>query len=348
MKGKPDIWVFDDGRAGTFNQALAVAEALPFPFVIKKIEYTPFAKLPNFIRGSGKIGISEKTIKALLKDREKLPDIIITAGRRCAPLARHIRKLSRGKTQIVQIMYPGRIGLSDFALVVIPGHDNLGIASKENVLEITGAPHRISEKVLRDATKKWHKIFAKYPRPITAVIVGGSTKNRTFTDAMAQELTSGINKLIGRESKERKGEKGKGTILLTTSRRTGTSQENIITENLPDAKYIYKWGDKGENPYFGFLALADRIVVTGDSVSMCSEACSTSVPVYIYDNPKLITKKHRRFLDELYSQGRARPLSLTLEQASEECACRILNPACQIAKRVEAIVLKQSEEEKGK
>ena len=330
MNRKPDIWVFDDGRAGTFNQALAIAEALSFPFIIKKIEYTPFAKLPNFIRGSGKIGISEKTIKALLKDSKKLPDIIITAGRRCAPLARYIRKMSQGKTKIVQIMYPGRIGLSDFALVIVPKHDNLGIASRENVVEITGAPHRISEKVLHDATKKWHKVFAKYHRPLTAVIVGGSTKNRTFTDAMAQEFAANINKLIGK--------KNKGTILLTTSRRTGTSQENIIISNLPDAKYVYRWSDKGDNPYFGFLALADRIVVTGDSVSMCSEACSTSVPVYIYDNPKLITKKHRRFLSELYSQGRAKPLSLTFEQASDECACHILNPAYSVAKRVEALI----------
>jgi len=333
MNRKPDIWVFDDGRAGTFNQALAIAEALPFPFVIKKIEYTPFAKLPNFIRGKSKIGISENTIKALLKDSEKLPDIIITAGRRCAPFARYIRKISHGKTKIVQVMYPGRIGLSDFALIVVPKHDNLGIASKENVFEITGAPHRISEKVLHDATKKWHKAFAKYPRPLTAVIVGGSTKNRTFTDAMAQELTSGINTLLGKKSK--------GTILLTTSRRTGTSQENIIISNLPEAKYIYKWGDEGDNPYFGFLALADRIVVTGDSVSMCSEACSTSVPVYIYDNPKLITKKHRRFLNELYSQGRAKPLSLIFERTSEECTCHILNPAYLVAKKVETLIPKE-------
>ena len=330
MNRKPDIWVFDDGRAGTFNQALAIAEALSFPFIIKKIEYTPFAKLPNFIRGKSKIGISEKTIKALLKDSGKLPDIIITAGRRAAPLARYIRKLSHGKTKIVQIMYPGRIGLSDFSLVVIPKHDNLGIASKENVFEITGAPHRISEKVLHEATKKWHKTFAKYPRPLTAVIVGGSTKNRTFTNAMAQELTDGINKLIGK--------KDQGTILLTTSRRTGASQEKIIISNLPDAKYVYKWKDKGDNPYFGFLALADRIVVTGDSVSMCSEACSTSVSVYIYDNPMLITKKHCRFLRELYSQGRAHPLSLTFDQAMEENACHILNPAYLVAKRVKSLI----------
>ena len=37
----------------------------------------------------------------------------------------------------------------------------------------------------------------------------------------------------------------------------------------------------GENPYFGFLAHADAIVVTADSVSMTSEACSTGKPVYV-------------------------------------------------------------------
>ena len=41
------------------------------------------------------------------------------------------------------------------------------------------------------------------------------------------------------------------------------------------------WRGAGENPYFGYLALADAIVVTGDSVSMTSEACASGKPVYV-------------------------------------------------------------------
>src|SRR5262249_45239559 len=37
------------------------------------------------------------------------------------------------------------------------------------------------------------------------------------------------------------------------------------------------------NPYFGMLAAADAIVVTGETMSMLAEACDTLKPVYIFD-----------------------------------------------------------------
>jgi hypothetical protein len=48
--------------------------------------------------------------------------------------------------------------------------------------------------------------------------------------------------------------------------------------------YFYRWTPQPtENPYFGFLGLADSIIVTGDSMSMVAEACATRKPVYIFD-----------------------------------------------------------------
>ncbi|HEY9569020.1 MAG TPA: ELM1/GtrOC1 family putative glycosyltransferase, partial [Thalassobaculum sp.] len=43
------------------------------------------------------------------------------------------------------------------------------------------------------------------------------------------------------------------------------------------------WTGGRENPYLGFLALADALVVTSDSVNLASEACATGKPVYIAD-----------------------------------------------------------------
>jgi mitochondrial fission protein ELM1 len=40
------------------------------------------------------------------------------------------------------------------------------------------------------------------------------------------------------------------------------------------------------NPYLAFLALADVIIVTGESESMLAEAAATGKPVYIYPLPK--------------------------------------------------------------
>ena len=41
------------------------------------------------------------------------------------------------------------------------------------------------------------------------------------------------------------------------------------------------WDGTGDNPYFGFLGLADAIVVTGDSVNMVTEAAGTGKPVFV-------------------------------------------------------------------
>jgi len=60
---------------------------------------------------------------------------------------------------------------------------------------------------------------------------------------------------------------------------------------------------EGDNPYRGILALADRLVVTSDSVSMVSEALSTTHPVEIFD---LGFSRHAAFIQGLIEKGLAR------------------------------------------
>ena len=49
---------------------------------------------------------------------------------------------------------------------------------------------------------------------------------------------------------------------------------------------MHRWSAQdSENPYLGFLALADAFVITGDSESMLSEAASRGRPIFIYPLP---------------------------------------------------------------
>src|ERR1700749_2478640 len=84
------------------------------------------------------------------------------------------------------------------------------------------------------------------------------------------------------------------------------------------------WDGVGENPYFGMLALADRIVVTQDSVSMISEAAATTAPVVVVELPgrsrrqglflKLMRDEGRvRLFDGRFSRWRVSPLNDTQE-----------------------------------
>ena len=71
--------------------------------------------------------------------------------------------------------------------------------------------------------KKWQKAFASLPRPLTAVIVGGSIKGKAFALDNARELGRQIRAL-----KERIG----GSVLITDSKRTGSRARGRRSEPL--------------------------------------------------------------------------------------------------------------------
>ena len=69
------------------------------------------------------------------------------------------------------------------------------------------------------------------------------------------------------------------------------------------------------------------IVVTGDSISMCSECCATGVPVSIFAPDEMIGPKHKRFLKALYEKGYASLLGQKPLSKSKSG----LNPAFELA-----------------
>ena len=75
-----------------------------------------------------------------------------------------------------------------------------------------------------------------------------------------------------------------GSLLVTTSARTPDATAAAMEAELTVPREFYRWGpNTADNPYFGFLSLADQMVVTGDSVSMMAEACTVGCPVYLFD-----------------------------------------------------------------
>jgi mitochondrial fission protein ELM1 len=100
-----------------------------------------------------------------------------------------------------------------------------------------------------------------------------------------------------------------GSVLATGSRRTGAPAEAAVAEALAGTPHhLHRWGAGGAHPYAGMLAWADAVVVTGDSVSMLSEALATNVPVFIAD-PGGLGARHHALHDSVYVAGQARPLS---------------------------------------
>ncbi|CAA7627804.1 Predicted nucleoside-diphosphate-sugar epimerase [Candidatus Terasakiella magnetica] len=288
----PRVWVLADDRAGNVSQGLGVAEALGWPFEVRTIAYDGLARLPNLLRGASLVGVTGASRSGL---EAPWPDVVIAAGRRTAPIARWIKR--QCGAFLVQIMDPGIPGRDQFDLIVTPAHDRARLTS--NMIEIMGAPHRVTAARLAAEAEAWRPRFAHLPRPWVAVIVGGATRKRPFPVEMARDLGRKVGGLAAAAG---------GSVLLTTSRRTGAEQGAALAECLPEPRWLHLFGQPGENPYFGFLALADAVVVTGDSVSMACEACASAAPVFLWAPPGWVVAKHARLHAQLYLHGLAKPL----------------------------------------
>ena len=296
----PLIWCLLDERVGNQNQCLGVASALNLPFTKVIIHYNHFGSLPNILLGSTFISLTQKSKNNLKKP---WPNILIAAGRRTSPIAQAIKRKSNNKTKLIQIMDPG-FPRKSFDLLAIPSHD---ISRKgNNILTILGAPHQVTPERLQNAAQEWDSHFSELPRPWVGLLLGGSTRRREFTNDMAVELGKAIS-----EAMQNVG----GSVLVTTSPRSG-SLSNIVIDNLAVPHIVYQFDNNQNNPYMGILGLSDYLVVTGESVSMCSEACATKAPVYIYAPKKLITQKHRLLHEKLIQKGYARLLGAHFERWS--------------------------------
>jgi uncharacterized protein len=291
-------WAVTTGEAGMISQVEGLAEAVGIPYVLKTIQLrTPWRWLPGHLC----FGILHR----LTPDSDTIappwPDLLITCGRRTTAMSIAVRKLSQGKTFTVHTQNP-QTPLSYFDLVAPPKHDGL---TGPNVVSTRGAIHRITPQKLSEQAEKFAPAFAHLPRPLVAVLIGGSNRSYRLTPTLTNQIADRLA-LLTRTT-------GAG-LAITPSRRTGAENTAILKEKLT-GESIYLWGGGSDNPYLGLLGLADYIVVTCDSVSMVSEACSTGKPVYVIELEGK-NKRFRRFHQNLEDDGVTRPFLGQLEHWS--------------------------------
>lgn len=321
---KKTLWILLDDRRGSAGQAKGIAMALGdrINIVEKQLAYTPLAGMPNWIKGRSLLGVDLEKSADLTPP---YPDFVLSTSRRTVATARFLRKKSNNKTKIIQLMYPsGGVGLKDMELVIIPSHDSAKKQTLPNAMVITGAPNCVFADNLADIAKKWEPVFKDLPKPWTAVIIGGAIKDKPWPLNNVKEFAKALKSMH---------DKIGGSLLVTSSRRTGKDAENIIMETLDGIPmYTYLWGEKKENPLMGFYACADKIAVTADSVSMCSEACGTGKPVLLFRGENWLPAKHERFAASLIEQKYAQDImdSNALAFYPKE----IFNPAFLIAERI--------------
>ncbi len=296
----PRIWVLDDPRPGTSAQALGIAERLGEPFRRIPLVWNWKTHFAGLLPRGSLMGLGRPGITAT--DLSHPPELVISAGRRSAAVALWMK--AHTGCRIVHCMSPGVAGLlrrAAFDLLVLPEHDHA--PPGPNIFTVLGAPHRMSPTALAAARETWEERLAHLPHPRVALLVGGPPKSTDMPPVLAHQVGQRLARLVAAAG---------GSIMATTSRRTGREATEALAAGLgPCLHVLYRWGEPGENPYRGFLASADVIVITADSVSMISEACATTAAVYVA-LPELASRRQRRLAKTLFDAGQARPFGKTI------------------------------------
>jgi uncharacterized protein len=265
----PRVWVMTGHKAGDNSQILALAEALGWPFEVKRLVYRPTELLSNLLAPRTLLGILRRKSSPLAPP---WPDLIITAGRRNEPPCRWIQARADRRVRLVHCGRPwARIECFDL-VVTTPQYR---LPERANVLHNTTPLHRVSAAPLAAARALWAPRLAHLPRPYIAVIVGGDAGPYVFDHEAATLLGRAASALAARQG---------GSLLVTTSARTPRHTIDALEAAIEGPAEIFRWSaDAAENPYFGYLAVADSFIVTCESMSMVAEACSTRRPVYMFD-----------------------------------------------------------------
>lgn len=294
-----DVWVVTDGRAGIEAQALGLAEAVAelaaARITVKRVRWRPWLRrMPTRLIAAPRLALDAGSDPL----QPPWPDLWIGNGRAAVPAGIAVRRWSGGRTFVVQLQDPLRPPRL-FDLVIPPAHDRL---SGDHVLPILGAPHRMSARRLADARDAFAARLEPLPAPRVALLVGGRSRAFDLPPERARELGAQVRTAVTAAG---------GSVMATFSRRTPPEAEAALREALAGAPG-WVWDGEGPNPLAGFLAWADHVIVTADSINMVTEAAATGAPVHIAAVEGRQARKDR-FHAALAEAGVARPFTGALD-----------------------------------
>ena len=253
-KGAPRVWALLGERVGDNNQVLALAEALGWPFEAKTLTYN-IARALSVKLGPTLVSLDSRSRAEIAPP---WPDLILAIGRRSVPVGRWIKRQTGGRAKLVLLGHP-RVSPQLFDLVITTRQ--YPVPPGDNVLLLPLAMSRFAN--LPAPTEDESVWLAELSRPRRLLAVGGATK---YWQLSASHVI---------EAAQRLQSKG-GSLIVATSRRTDPAVVNALRSTLAgDSRLV-----ADAFPRFPvLLGLADEIHVTGDSISMLSEAILTGKPV---------------------------------------------------------------------
>ena len=317
--------ILNDGKVGHLRQSQAISQVFKKAANEKGIELTThivdiqfksrlaqkifsacsFLAHPNFFKGRLWHLQWFLTPKSYLKISSVKANYVVSCGSSVAGVNSFLSCDNQAKS--ICILKPGMLGFCRFHLIVLPQHDKKPeTTTKGNVAIVLGAANLITPEYLKEQSSLLVQRFAHLSgqgKLRIGFLLGGDSK-KYFIDkeqikVVIAQLKSACEK-IGAE------------ILVTTSRRTPKDVEDVMQNEFSTNKQCPLFIKASENTIpeavGGILGLSDIIVVSGESISMVSEAASSGKNVVVF----MLKKKHRsdssrgkheEFVDKLSTEG---------------------------------------------
>ncbi len=320
------VLVLSDGKQGHVKQSLVVVRAFKTQraevrdrVVDVRYRHRP-ARLLTLLwawgvpRGIGGMACLRWTLTPACFDElvNAYADVVISCGAATAPV--NVLLASENRAKSVVVMNPAPLPLRRFSLAFVPTHDR--IAPHPHVVQVPGALTTVTEEELVLAGERLtrHPQFRGHSlngsQSVVSVLLGGGTAEYELTTAFVEAL---IHQVL--EACEAVG----GSCLVTTSRRTPPDVERLLRERLARhprcALLLLASRDQLNGTIEGMLGLARVVVVTGESVSMVTEACASGRHVLVVEPPLRQAgwgrlTKSQRYVRQLAEGGYAKPLFL--------------------------------------
>ncbi len=203
----------------------------------------------------------------------------------------------------VAVLDPGKFMRKYFDLIITPRHDSeKGYYRGDNVVVTDLAPNLIDPGKIRAMAeeKGWSDRKKSLGGPCVGLLFGGDNEHFVFTAGLSEEVAKNLIEACRRV---------KGYFFATTSRRTPDGAEEALKRILSSdpANIGLVSGRTDDDPLTveKILSLSDVVIVSGESISMVSEAVSSGKHVLVFMPEKKFRMytKYERFIKGLVSKN---------------------------------------------
>jgi mitochondrial fission protein ELM1 len=279
-----EVWLLTGSRSGEIGQQRALARALGRPWrEVPVARMAPWGKQASF------------DFSALLPP---WPRLAISFGKTLEAV-KYMKAQGAHDTRFVHLGLPRKLAIDELDLIVPMPTDRYVRAP--NVVSIRMPFNPAPLPVAADSPAARRLLASGWPRPWTALIVGGSTTRGDLTPAQVARLAVGAN--------ARALERG-GSLLVSTSPRTPAAVAAVLRQALtaPGELHGFDAAAPASNPYGAYLRMADELIVTGDSASMIAECWRSGRPLWVSplstSLPQRLTRRMRSLVAVLIRSGR--------------------------------------------